>query len=120
MEERTNLEQMLSTARMILAVLEQQSAGYTNLTIPAHLKVQLEEKRQEVASLEARLNQLQGKRTVNVPDNLPRYTDVFVGRKAEITRCMEALSPEERGWGVAIDGIGGMGKTALALEVAHT
>ncbi len=119
MEERTNLEQMLSTARMILAVLEQQSAGYTNLTIPAHLKVDLEEQRQKVASLEARLNQLQGNRTVNVPDNLPRYTDVFVGRKAEIARCMEALSPEERGWGVAIDGIGGMGKTALALEVAH-
>ncbi|MFW9260918.1 tetratricopeptide repeat protein [Nostoc sp. CALU 546] len=119
MEEQTNLEQMLSTARMILMVLEQQAAGYTNLTIPAHLKVQLDEKRQEVTSLEARLSQLQGKRSENLPDNLPRYNDVFVGRKQEIARCLEALSPEERGWGVTIDGIGGMGKTALALEVAH-
>jgi len=119
MEERTHLEQVLSTARMILTVLEQQAAGYTNLTIPAHLKVQLEEKRQEVTSLEARLNQLQGNYSASVTDNLPRYTDVFVGRKTEIARCMEALSPEDRGWGVAIDGIGGMGKTALALEVAH-
>ncbi|MEH2306693.1 tetratricopeptide repeat protein [Nostoc sp.] len=119
MEDQTNLEQMLSTARMILMVLEQQAAGYTNLTIPAHLKVQLDEKRQEVTSLEARLSQLQGKRSENLPDNLPRYNDVFVGRKQEIARCMEALSPEERGWGVTVDGIGGMGKTALALEVAH-
>ena len=88
------------------------------MTIPAHLKVQLEEKRQEVASLEARLGQLQGK-SATLPDNLPRYTDVFVGRKQEIARCLEALSPDDRGWGVTIDGIGGMGKTALALEVAH-
>ncbi|MEH2191894.1 MAG: tetratricopeptide repeat protein [Nostoc sp.] len=119
MEDQTNLEQMLSTARMILTVLEQQSAGYTNLTIPAHLKVQVEQKRQEVTSLEARLSQLQGKRSTSVPDNMPRHNDVFVGRKQEIARCLEALSPEERGWGVAIDGIGGMGKTSLALEVAH-
>lgn len=34
-------------------------------------------------------------------------------------RCLEALSPDHRGWGVVIDGIGGIGKTALALEVAH-
>ncbi|MBE8990221.1 tetratricopeptide repeat protein [Nostoc sp. LEGE 12450] len=119
MEDQTNLEQMLSTARMILTVLEQQAAGYTNLTIPAHLKVQLEQKRQEVTSLEARLSQLQGKRPESLPDNLPRYNDVFVGRKQEIARCLDALSPDERGWGVTIDGIGGMGKTALALEVAH-
>ncbi len=118
MEDRATLEQILSTAQMVLGVLEQQAAGYTNLTIPAHLKVQLDEKRQEVTSLEARLSQLQG-RPATLPDNLPRYTDVFVGRQKEIARCLEALSPDDRGWGVAIDGIGGMGKTALALEVAH-
>lgn len=119
MDDRANLENILTTARMVLMVLEQQAAGYSNLTIPAHLQVQLEEKRQEVASLEARLSQLQGKRSATLPDNLPRYTDVFVGRKQEIARCLEALSPDDRGWGVTIDGIGGMGKTALALEVAH-
>jgi tetratricopeptide (TPR) repeat protein len=119
MANRSELEQILSTAKMILTVLDTQAAGYTNLTIPAHLKVQLDEKRQEVESLEARLAQLQGgNKAADVPDNLPRYNNIFVGRENDISRCLEALSPEDRGWGVAIDGIGGMGKTTLALEVA--
>ncbi|MBD2195169.1 MULTISPECIES: tetratricopeptide repeat protein [Calothrix] len=118
MENRESLERTLNRARRALQIIEEEKAGY-GIRVPVDLQIELEEKQKEVASLEARLNQLQGKRTVTVPDNLPRNTDVFVGRKAEIARCMEALSPEERGWGVAIDGIGGMGKTALALEVAH-
>ena len=32
---------------------------------------------------------------------------------------LQALSSEERGWGVVIDGIGGIGKTALAVEAAY-
>jgi formylglycine-generating enzyme required for sulfatase activity len=69
MANRSELEQILSRAKMILSVLETQSAGYANLTIPAQLKVQLDEKRQEVESLEARLAQLQGgNKAVDVPD----------------------------------------------------
>jgi len=119
MATAAELEPMLATARMLLTVLEQQAAGYTSLTIPAHLKLQLDEKRQEVASLETRLAQLQGHQTATLPDNLPRYNSIFVGRQPEIARCLDALAPEERGWGITIDGIGGMGKTTLALEVAN-
>ena len=46
----------LRMARRALAILEEQAAGYTALTIPPHLKIELEEKRREVAELEARLN----------------------------------------------------------------
>jgi tetratricopeptide (TPR) repeat protein len=53
------------------------------------------------------------------PNDLPDSTAGFVGRRAEIERCLEALAPDERGWGVLIDGMGGIGKTALALEVAR-
>ncbi len=53
------------------------------------------------------------------PDNLPDSTATFVGRRSEIERCLEALAPDERGWGVLIDGMGGIGKTALAIEVAR-
>ncbi len=54
----------------------------------------------------------------HLPDTLPRRQPFF-GRNEEITQALRALSPEDRGWGVVIDGIGGMGKTALAIEVAH-
>jgi tetratricopeptide (TPR) repeat protein len=119
MDDREPLQQTLTMARAVLAVLEQQAAGFGALHIPAHLKIELEEKRKEVASLEARLSQLEGRRPATLPDNLPRRPEIFVGREEEVRRCLGALSPDERGWGVTIDGIGGIGKTALALEVAH-
>jgi tetratricopeptide (TPR) repeat protein len=52
----------------------------------------------------------------NLPQ--PDYDD-FVGREAEIKKVMEQLHPDSRPWIVTIDGIGGIGKSALALEVAH-
>lgn len=52
-----------------------------------------------------------------IPDTLPRRMPFF-GRKEEISQALRALSPEDRGWGLVIDGIGGIGKTALAIEVA--
>ena len=119
MDNQEALQRTLNRARRALQILEEEKAGY-GIRVPVDLQIDLEEKQKEVTSLEARLSQLQGQRPESVPDNLPRYNDVFVGRKQEIARCLEALSPEERGWGVAIDGIGGMGKTALALEVAHS
>ena len=53
-----------------------------------------------------------------VPDNLPRRA-AFFGRDKEMDKVLGALDPEERGWGVVIDGIGGIGKTALAVEAAY-
>lgn len=49
-----DLQPLLETARQTLIVLETQAAGYTVLTIPAPLQIQLEAKRQEVAVLSAR------------------------------------------------------------------
>jgi tetratricopeptide (TPR) repeat protein len=52
--------------------------------------------------------------------NLPNPDYVrFVGREEELARVHELLSPTSRAWVVTIDGIGGIGKSALALEVAH-
>lgn len=44
----------LRMARRTLAILEQQAAGYGALHTPVHLLIELEEKRREVAELEAR------------------------------------------------------------------
>ncbi len=52
--------------------------------------------------------------------NLPQrdYTE-FIGRKAELRQLLELLSPEKRHYVITVYGIGGVGKTALVLEVAH-
>jgi tetratricopeptide (TPR) repeat protein len=53
-----------------------------------------------------------------IPNNLPRRA-AFFGRTKEMDVATRALSPADRTWGVLVDGIGGIGKTALAIEAAH-
>ena len=54
--------------------------------------------------------------TPSIPSNLPPRGE-FIGREKEKARVREALT--SRSWLTCIDGIGGIGKTALALEVAR-
>ncbi len=51
-----------------------------------------------------------------IPHNLPQPGE-FIGREREKAEVREALA--SRSYLICIDGIGGIGKTALALEVAH-
>jgi tetratricopeptide (TPR) repeat protein len=54
---------------------------------------------------------------VQIPHNLPHRSE-FIGREAEKARAHEALR-SLRSRLISIEGIGGIGKTALALEVAY-
>lgn len=55
-----------------------------------------------------------------VRHNLPRRPyERFIGREKELADLRHFLSPHHRLGVVAISGTGGVGKTALALEVAH-
>lgn len=51
-------------------------------------------------------------------DNLPRRLQFF-GRENELHRILQALSPEDRSWGAVLYGLGGIGKTSLAIEAAY-
>lgn len=56
----------------------------------------------------------------HVPNNLPRSEhSIFFGRTAEQKRLLELLAPSHAAHLITIDGIGGVGKTALILEVAQ-
>ncbi|HEX5807485.1 MAG TPA: NB-ARC domain-containing protein [Anaerolineales bacterium] len=50
--------------------------------------------------------------------NLPRRP-YFVGREDEIKTILASLQPNSRTFIIGIEGVGGMGKSALAVEVSH-
>ncbi|HLX57951.1 MAG TPA: DUF4062 domain-containing protein [Ktedonobacteraceae bacterium] len=52
----------------------------------------------------------------NLPQ--PDYT-TFVGRQRELEWLHQHLSPDDRAWQMVIAGIGGVGKSSLALAIAH-
>ncbi len=43
----------------------------------------------------------------------------FIGREAELNLLKKLLAPDSTAWVIMIDGIAGIGKTALALETAY-
>jgi tetratricopeptide (TPR) repeat protein len=53
-----------------------------------------------------------------ITNNLPRRA-AFFGRTKEMDVMMRALGPADRTWGVLVDGIGGIGKSAIAIESAY-
>jgi tetratricopeptide (TPR) repeat protein len=58
--------------------------------------------------------------SAQVFENLPhRSYDKFIGREEEIEKLLERISPRYGQFISVIAGIGGVGKTALAIEVAY-
>jgi len=64
------------------------------------------------------LQRLFPNRSTSVRHNLPRrpYREL-IGRNNEIAEIKKSLAPEARDWLMPIEGIGGVGKSALALEI---
>jgi hypothetical protein len=82
----------LLRARRALAALEEQAAGYTTLTIPVHLKLDLEDKRREVAELTRRIHEPHSTRLdVAVPRKvcLGRVFDVAVATRLSSSPLLE-------------------------------
>ena len=68
-------------------------------------------------SLHTRLSRL--RRLREAPGNLPAHNPRFVGREAEMQRLHEAAGLGRFGVLTAVQGMGGVGKTALAIQYAY-
>jgi hypothetical protein len=117
--ERAFIESLIQTHRSHLQVLEQQAATFGALA-PPYVVTQIAEYRQKIAELEARLRPSSAHRATGPRHNLPpRDYEQFVGRQQELAEVRRLLGPKSRAFVVTVDGIGGIGKSALALESAY-
>ena len=108
------LQGALEMARRSLAILEEQVAGHTALSLPVELRINIENKYEEIARLEDALHSSPNYYRSNLP--VQAY---FFGREKELKIIENAISPKSRTWGVLIDGPGGVGKTALAIRAGY-
>lgn len=120
-EEITHLERMIDLHRKNLFILEEMLAKY-GADQPLHLVNSVTMEREAIAryskqieSLSSNAKQLEKSTSLA---NLPRRP-YFVGREDEIKAILQSLQPNSRTFIIGIEGIGGMGKSALAVEVSH-
>jgi tetratricopeptide (TPR) repeat protein len=120
-EEREHLQKLIELHRANLQHYEELEAQY-GLDCPVYVKNAKGEARRGLAEARAKLAALGGgapgaePSIPAIPQNLPPRGE-FIGREREMKQVRQALA--SRSYLVVVEGIGGIGKTALALEVAH-
>jgi predicted RNase H-like nuclease (RuvC/YqgF family) len=118
--ERDRIEQEWQLRQKKLGVLRQAWAIEAYAAQKFQLEEQIEAEEAELAKLKTQLDELeQNLSPVRVPSNLShRGTAHFVGRETELEQLHSQLATAGTIALIAIAGMGGIGKTELALQYA--
>jgi len=120
-EEIIHLERMIDLHKKNLYILEEMLATY-GTDQPLHLINSATMTREAIArytkQIEGITSSHKEREKSNLMANLPRRP-YFVGRESELNAVLQSLQPNSRTFIIGIEGIGGVGKSALAIEVSH-
>ena len=120
-EEITHLERMIELHKKNLYTLEEMLAKY-GADQPLHLINSVTMEKEAITRYTKQIENLTSsgkeREKTAVLANLPRRP-YFVGREQEIKAILQSLQPSNRTFIIGIEGIGGVGKSALAIEISH-
>ena len=120
-EEITHLETMISLHKKNLYILEEMLARY-GTDQPLHLVNSVTMEKEAILRYTKKIESLtaSGKEREKSAAiaKLPRRT-FFVGREHELKTILQSLQPNSRTFIIGIEGIGGVGKSALAVETSY-
>ncbi|HJX81854.1 MAG TPA: hypothetical protein VJ248_07475, partial [Candidatus Udaeobacter sp.] len=120
-EEIAHLEKMISLHKKNLYTLEEMLAIY-GADQPLHLINSATMEKEAIARYSKQIEHLTSgadeSERAKALTNLPRRP-YFVGREEEIKTVLQSLQPNSRTFIVGIEGIGGVGKSTMAIELAY-
>lgn len=120
-EEISHLETMISLHKKNLFILEEMLARY-GTDQPLHLVNSVTMEKEAILRYTKKIEALtssgkQRERTTALA-KLPRRP-YYVGREHELKSIMQSLQPNSRTFIIGIEGIGGVGKSAIAIETSY-